>query len=561
VQPGTPARRFELDQRDDEIEDTALSLNGNLEDLPLLDIIQIVTFSKKTGSLSIRTRAGDGAIVFRDGFIASAFTWDSIPLDPRARSLPPSQRERLLRNRIELSLEQLIRLREGEFSFNLVDEVPSIVGVRDISEETLTQGLNAQEVLLDLARGMDEDRRDSAAALEASFAEAPPAAIASSGPEEEAQRAQPPGEAPARLEAPPPPPGPSPEPARTLLLIDDEDDVRRVLAQHFAGGGYQVVEAESPDAAAKKAGDLSRGESPFILVVDLGMPTSGGASFQGGFEVVKRMWKMGLRPPVLLMADSFGRAIQARARQMGVSSVVFKPGLSKLDPEQFEADLKAFAHKLLSDVLPRLSSEARAGAAPAKPPAQVPRALSLPAPRPHELERELLALQERFDELRQSGGPAQISAAVMKMAREFFERGLLFLVKNEELRGLGGFGRAPGQENLNLLARDILIPLSEPSFFADTVAGKKPQAGPLPADKWCRHLMGKIGRFRSVEVALLPLLTNRETIALLFGDNPETGRGMGRLDSLALFMNQAGIALENAFLQVKLRALQNRQLG
>jgi hypothetical protein len=73
--------------------------------------------------------------------------------------------------------------------------------------------------------------------------------------------------------------------------------------------------------------------------------------------------------------------------------------------------------------------------------------------------------------------------------------------------------------------------------------------------------MGKIGRFRSTEVALLPLLTNRETVALLFGDNPETGRGMGRLDSLALFINQAGIALENAFLQVKVKALQSGRLG
>ncbi|HLA78563.1 MAG TPA: DUF4388 domain-containing protein [Vicinamibacteria bacterium] len=545
-----------------------MSLNGNLEDLPLLDIIQIVTFSKKTGSLSIRTRAGDGAIVFRDGFIATAFTWDSIPLDPRARSLPPSQRERLLRNRIELSLEQLIRLREGEFSFNLLDEVPASVGVRDISEETLAQGLNAQEVLLDLARGMDEDRRDSAAALEASFAEPPAETLAPAGPEEAAPPAAPAAEPPPpRFEAPPPPSPPAAaappaasEPARTLLLVDDEDDVRQVLAQYFSGGGYRVVEAENPDLATKKAGELHRGESSFILVVDLGMPTSGGASFQGGFEVIKRLWKMGLRPPVLLMADSFGKTIQARARQMGVSSVVFKPGLSKLDPEQFEADLKAFAHKLLSDVLPRLSSEARV-VAQVRPATEPRRTHSFPAPRPHELERELLALQERFEELRQSGGPAQISAAVMKMAREFFERGLLFLVKNEELRGLGGFGLAPGEDNLNLLARDILIPLSEPSFFADTVLGKKPQAGPLPADRWCRHLMGKIGRFRSTEVALLPLLTNRETIALLFGDNPETGRDVGRLESLALFINQAGIALENAFLQVKLKALQDRQLG
>ena len=544
-----------------------MSLNGNLEDLPLLDIIQIVTFSKKTGYLAIRTRAGEGAIAFRDGFIAAAFTWDSIPLDPRARSLPPSQRERLLRTRIELALEQLIRLREGEFGFNLVDEVPTFIGPRDISEETLAQGLNAQEVLLDLARGMDEDRRDSAAALEASFAEPSPQAIGPAAPDVEGQALPAAAQlVPAPLEPPPTPEPPKPppashEPVRVLLLVDDEDDVRHILAQHLAAGDYQVVEAESPDAAAKRAGELNRAGTAFILVADLGMPTSGGSSFQGGFEVVKRMWKTGYRPPVLLMAESFGKAVQARARQMGVSSVVFKPGLSKLEPEQFQADLKAFSQKLLSDVLPRLASEARGAPASAKSPPQSSTVMPLPPPRPHELERELLALQERFEELRQSGGPSQIAAAVMKMAREFFERGLLFLVKNEELHGLGGFGLAPGEENLNLLARDITIPLSEPSFFVDPVVNKRPKAGLLPPDKWCRHLMGKIGRFRSTEVALLPLLTNRETVALLFGDNPETGRGTGRLDSLALFINQAGIALENAFLQVKLKALQGARLG
>jgi GAF domain-containing protein len=62
-----------------------------------------------------------------------------------------------------------------------------------------------------------------------------------------------------------------------------------------------------------------------------------------------------------------------------------------------------------------------------------------------------------------------------------------------------------------------------------------------------------MGRFRSVEIAILPLVTHRETIALLVGDNPETGRPLGRLDALEMFVNQAGIALENTFLQRKLQ--------
>ena len=66
-----------------------MSLTGNLEDLPLLDILQIVSFSKKTGFLAIRTEEGLSAIVFREGFVVSAFTWDSPPLAGPGEKTPP----------------------------------------------------------------------------------------------------------------------------------------------------------------------------------------------------------------------------------------------------------------------------------------------------------------------------------------------------------------------------------------------------------------------------------------------------------------------------------------
>jgi len=79
-----------------------VSLNGNLEDLPLLDILQIVSFSKKTGYLSIRTEAGEGAIVFTDGFVVAAFSAETPPFDPRYRHLPPEARTPLLRQSIDV---------------------------------------------------------------------------------------------------------------------------------------------------------------------------------------------------------------------------------------------------------------------------------------------------------------------------------------------------------------------------------------------------------------------------------------------------------------------------
>jgi hypothetical protein len=165
-------------------------------------------------------------------------------------------------------------------------------------------------------------------------------------------------------------------------------------------------------------------------------------------------------------------------------------------------------------------------------------------------------LQQRLEELRRPQDPSQISALVMRVAREFFERAILFVVKNEHARGLGGFGSAPKDEKLGLIVRDVAITLGEPSVFSRVAFERRPYTGAIPDDRWTGLLFGKIGRFRSSTMALLPLLTNRETIALLYGDNPESGQAPSRLQGLEVFINQAGIALENAFLQRKVHALQ-----
>ena len=189
-----------------------MSLTGNLEDLPLLDIIQIVSFSKKTGYLTIRADAGEAAIVFDQGSVVSSFTWESPPLDPETAKLPPPKRNAVLRKRVEMALEHLIRLREGQFSFSLTDETPKAIGPRDLVPETLDPGINAQELLLDLARGIDEDRRDSSAALEASFAEPTEEAIEETGPDETVAAFVKGAATAAPLAPPPVPPAPEDKP-------------------------------------------------------------------------------------------------------------------------------------------------------------------------------------------------------------------------------------------------------------------------------------------------------------------------------------------------------------
>jgi CheY-like chemotaxis protein len=499
-----------------------VSLSGSVEDLPLLEILQVVAYCQKTGHLTVRTAAGETAIVFDGGRVVSGYAWD-VPGLPRDLSPQGPGRELVIRQRLTSLLERLVRLREGEFAFNLTDGVPTTLGGRELGPETLPAGINPEELMLDLARQLDEDRRTASALLEASFA----------APEDEEIALE---ELP--LEEIPEPASPS---GPRVVLLDDEPDIRHVVGERLAAAGFDVACADNPAAARREMERLAAAGVPFLLVADLAVPSDSGMSFQGGLDVAKAAAALPSPPPVLLMAETLGEKLRARARRLGVSMLAFKPGLSKLDPLQYGADLRAFGDKLARDLLPRLGARRRPAPAapapaPAKPPAEGARA-------------ELL--HSALEEMERSPDPDLVAFLLLRAARAFFPRVLLFLAKDDRLRGLSGFGPVDSGDSLDLLAREISVPLDQASVFSDAVATGRSWTGPLPPDGPLRGLLDRIGPMGAANAAVVPLRTNRETVAVLYGDDAEGG-ALPPLDPLLDFVERAGRALDEAFLSRRL---------
>ena len=499
-----------------------MSLSGSVEDLPLLEILQVVAFCQKTGHLTVRTTAGDAAVVFEAGRVVSGYSSD-VPGLPRDRPPEGPARELVIRQRLASLLERLVRLREGEFAFNLTDDVPAALGGRDLGSETLPCGINPEELMLDLARQLDEDRRAASATLEASFAapENDEIVLEELLPEEDT--------------APVSPSGP------TVVLLDDEPDIRRVVGERLASAGFGVASVDSPVGARKEMDRLAADGTPFLLVADLAVPSDSGASFHGGLDVAKAAASLPSPPPILLMAETFDEKLRARARRLGVSLLAFKPGLSKLDPLQYEADLRAFGDKVARDLLPRLVAR-RATATPSP--------VSAPPKAPGEGARAEI-LQSALEEMRRSPDPDLVAFLLLRAARAFFPRVLLFLAKDDRLRGLSGFGPVDTGDSLDLLAREISVPLDRPSVFSKAVATGRPWTGTLPPDDAVRGLLDRIGPMGAATCAVLPLQTNRETIAVLYGDAPEAGEPPP-LGPLVEFVERAGRALDEAFLSRRL---------
>ena len=502
-----------------------MSLSGSVEDLPLLEILQVVAFCQKTGHLSVRARDGEAAIVFERGRVVSGYVWD-VPELPRDRPPDGPARELVVRQRITSILERLVRLREGEFAFHLTEDVPEALGGRDLAGERLPGGINPEELMLDLARQLDEDRRVAAATFEASFA----------APEEDDVVLE---ELP--LEEPPanaPPTGPA------VLLLDDEPDVLRVVSERLTAAGFPVSTVDSPAGARREMDRLASARTPFLLVADLGVPSEFGASFRGGLDVARAASGLPSPPPVLLMAETFDDKLRGRARRLGVSLLAFKPGLSKLDPLQYDADLRAFGDKLARDLLPRL--EGRRSVAAAKP-------VAAPPAGPGEAARAAL-LRSALEEMERSPDPDLVAFLLLRASRAFFPRVLLFVVKDERLRGLSGFGPVDSRDSLDLLAREITVPLSPASIFSEVVASGRPWTGPLPADGPARGLLDRIGPMEATTAVVLPVRAHRETIAVLYGDAPEGG-DLPPIGPLVEFVEGAGRALDAAFLARRAPAL------
>ncbi|MCK7518336.1 MAG: hypothetical protein MZV64_11720 [Ignavibacteriales bacterium] len=188
-----------------------------------------------------------------------------------------------------------------------------------------------------------------------------------------------------------------------------------------------------------------------------------------------------------------------------------------------------------------------------RPPARAPPKPGRP-PRTRRAPFEFLRRQPR-GAARRAATPTRSPPSSMKVAREFFERAILFVVKNDEARGLGGFGLAPREETLNL-AR---APGRDPARRGLGLPRRGPgptglRQGPLPRTAgWATSSAASAAssrRARSCSCRSWPTARRSRSSSATTPRPGATRPGSRRSRSSS---SRPGIALENVFLQRKLQ--------
>jgi two-component system KDP operon response regulator KdpE len=104
------------------------------------------------------------------------------------------------------------------------------------------------------------------------------------------------------------------EPRATVLVVEDEPDIRKFLRSSLGAEGYRVVEAETGARAAIDAGT----HKPDLAIVDLGLPDI------DGVQVIRRIRAWSPMPVIVLSARAQERS-KIEALDAGADDYVTKP--------------------------------------------------------------------------------------------------------------------------------------------------------------------------------------------------------------------------------------------
>ena len=114
---------------------------------------------------------------------------------------------------------------------------------------------------------------------------------------------------------------------RSVLLIDDEHEVRRALARILARAGFQVIEAPSGDAGV----EVVRYSPVGAVLLDLSMPG------RTGDEILRELHAEFRDLPIVIVSGELDPARKRLLRRAGAAACVDKP----VDAAQLVATVEA----------------------------------------------------------------------------------------------------------------------------------------------------------------------------------------------------------------------------
>jgi len=595
-----------------------MSLVGSLEDLGLADILQIVSLSRKSGMLMLRSESGDGRIVLRDGLVQGAAIKggpeslralllaegcvdapefdrarslagaESLALDAaleRACGIAPERLASLRRQHVERSVMRMFGWRSGEFSFEIREELSA-----EDRELLLPSGLNTQYLAMEATRLGDESAQARGAASDADLDDLDEMVF--SGEDAAQPEADPERERSADAQA-----GPELLPAAAVEKIalgaaqrvQPEDEVAESADSEpieDPASGHAEVAIAGPAAARTEvavsvlatAEETPAANHGHLVAIDSDL-----SSLEWLKASLDRLCR---RVHIFQHRDAAFERIRQYLMRGVVPTVVLSDGVGDRrglrGSEGFVRRLRAIAPSMpILALRPEhagdRTSEGTDGVVfrPSSPTADPKRwhaYAALAARLRDDLEPwlrgehtvtarrrangALARLKGVSERLRDPSTQGEVLTLVLDFAAESFARVAMFMVRDDVAVGMAQRRLRPtgGPDDAGMRAIE-LEPDAMPEMFEAVLSGRAPRRGAMNG-KRDRALATRLGAAAPRDAYVAPIESGGRVVALIYADNLPDEKPLPDATAFEIVLHEAGLVLDRAVLE---RALAERR--
>jgi len=521
----------------------------------------------------------------------------------------------VLKNRVEELTYSLFLWEEGTFSFQLIEDESTHPLLSKVAAYFLDEGIGAQFLVMEGARIKDEMMRDAAAGQETPKPQrVDPSQVLPedweqefehhlAGSAEGADQKVPGDELEAELrefQVPGSLPGMPDVLAEKVVAVGLEAPLIVDLTGGFVRKGIDLLLFDNGADALTRIQELrQQGLYPYLLVdLEAAGITDGRAL--GGLEIISTMWDFGFHLPVGLVCrrDVHGD-LHARLRAVSGLTVFRMPesGDKEVARRILETVTRATAPRAGAPEGEEPPSAAQAGEIPDLEAPPVPDRAEGPSedqpsadqgghgeqyydiqkefsdelgeidlpfegwgegespPQESSLDPHMSRLTSYVSELNRQDISGEITLLALRFASAFANRAVLFLLRKEDMKGLGQFGvdLGPGRD-ADSVVRSLNLPLEKGSVFEKVAELRQSYKGRPTGSETEKALFEALGGGVPGEIFIGPIVSMGKVAVLLYGDDSPLCNGLEPVHTLNIFLSHVGLALDRAFLEMKLKS-------
>lgn len=578
-----------------------MPFTGDLEHLPIVDIIQLVHSTRKSGIFSIKAGEHESRIVFSSGYIVSAnhindsvrigsvlVKMGAITLEDlkealagiksgahkktllavliESGKLKREDAQRGLKKLVEMTIVELMSWTKGTFTFDTD-------AVFDVAEGGAPVGLDAQMVLMDALRVFDERERDKEKGKEVPSFESIYADVL---PEENARPKTAEGSMITedilgladldKLERK------IPQPLEEMQAFDPVQIHREQVQELLHGfsaeeqeavvnflrksAGRKPSAAEQSEQANKAVVMFSNDAFVTHLAMTLcnqeGIPVFTTAD-EAELERMVSHCVAAMRVPVVVFDSpsaseaGFSEEKITALRKIMKEKYARLPRLQLASPNDKQFILRSYQEGVMA-VLPKPLKELQRET-------YVHDTVTFLGTfmwyikgfryRPDNSDAHLKLLKDDIKRLRDVSNPSDAALVLLAAVAEMFERAITFIVRPGELIGERSIGLNADKSLGPTPADKVKISLAKTSIFRDVIERAQVYYGD-GSDETTKQFFQAIGEPITPVVLVLPVLCDKKVIAVVYGDFGLKDASPVQLDLLEIVAQQVGIVLEYA---------------